>query len=42
MEMTNGNGINILQNWSVVTIGMMGLYEEGTAMHSWLAAETPK
>ena len=42
MEMTNGNGIKMLQNWSVVTIGMMGLYEEGTTMHSWLAAETSK
>ena len=38
MEMTNGNGINMLQNWSIVTEGLMGLYEEGTSMHSWLAA----
>ena len=42
MEMSNGNGIKMLQNWSIVTAGMMGLYEEGTSMHSWLATETPK
>ena len=42
MEMTNGNGIKMLQNWSVVTEGMMGLYEPGTSMHSWLAVETLK
>ena len=42
MEMTNGDGIKRMQNLSVVTEGMMGLYEPGTSMHSWLAAETPK
>jgi len=40
-DMTNGNGMNMLQNYSVVTDGLMKVFPEGTDMYDWLAEKTP-
>ena len=40
-EMTNGNGINMLENYSVVTDGLMKVFPEGTEIYEWLAEKTP-
>ena len=41
-EMTNGNGINMLENYSVVTDGLMKVFPEGTEIYEWLSEKTPR
>ena len=40
-DMTNGNGINMLENYSVVTDGLMKIFPEDTDIYDWLAEKTP-
>ena len=35
-DMTNGNGINMLENHSVVTDGLMNIFTEDTDIYEWL------
>ena len=41
-EMTNENGINMLEDSSMVTNGLMKMFPEGTNIYEWLSENTPK
>ena len=41
-EMTNGNGIYLLENYSFVTNGSMKVFPEGTDIYEWLSKKTPR
>ena len=41
-EMTVCNGINMLENWPVVTNGLLKLFDEGPTIYEWLVEKTPK
>ena len=41
-EMTNGNGMNCLQNFKEVTKALVGMYPPGNCIHQWLKRETIK
>ena len=40
--MTNDKGMNMLQNWFIVTEGLMALYAVDTELYEWLTIETRK
>ena len=41
-EMTNGKGMNALDNFDQVSVGLLGMYPPGSEEHEWLKIETTK
>ena len=41
-EMTNGKGMNALDNFDQVSIGLLGMYPPGSEEHEWLKIKTVK